>query len=209
MLSPRLQAIATLVPKDSTLVDVGTDHAYLPIYLVENSLVKKAYATDISPQVIKFTKENIANHHLSNQIKVYVADGLKDLDFTYDTVVLAGMGFFTIQRILKESLTLPSTLIIECQSKLAELRLFMHNLGYKIAEEVVIWDKFYYAIIKYQKGKETLTEAQILFGKSNNILYFEDLKKKYLKIYTQSKQAKYQKYLLLLDEIIEKKSVAK
>ena len=81
----------------------------------------------------------------------------------------------------------------------------MNDLGYKIDQEVVVFEnKKYYSIIKYVKGKEALTKEELLFGKSKNKEYFTYLSQKYLDLYNKSKNEKFKDYCTTLEKIIEK-----
>lgn len=204
MLSLRLKTIADLVDKDSVIADVGTDHAYLPIYLIKENIIKKAIASDISPKVIENAKKNVQKYHLEDQISLYISDGLKNIKEDYNFLVIAGMGSSTIKKILSNQ-NLPNKIIIQSNNNLAELRKFMNQLNYKIVIEKVIFDSRYYSIIKYTKQKEKLTEEEILFGKSNNIEYFSYLKEKYQQLYIKSKNKQFSYYIQVLNKIIEKR----
>ena len=94
----RIKTIASLVDKDSKLVDIGTDHGYLPIYLYENEITKNVTGSDISSNALKFAKANFEKHNLSYKIKLIVSDGFKNLDEKYDTAVISGMGTDTIKK---------------------------------------------------------------------------------------------------------------
>ncbi len=209
MISLRLKTIASLVDKNAKVIDIGTDHAYIPIYLVENNIAKQVLATDISPLVLEYAKKNIADHNLSQVIKLKVSDGFKNINEKYDLAIITGMGTKTIVDILAKAKEIPNTLIIQTNKNPHELRRYMQKIGYKIRKEEVVLDKHYYVIIKYIKGKDTLTEEEILFGKSNNLNYFTYLKDKYQLLYQKSQNEVYLNYLNLLNNLIEKKLVKK
>ncbi|MFI3260106.1 MAG: class I SAM-dependent methyltransferase [bacterium] len=171
MFSKRIKTIASLVDENSTILDVGTDHGYLPIFLMKNKLIKAAYASDVSENALDIAKVNIKNSKL--KIPTILSDGLKDVDVDYDTLIICGMGFNTIKKIL-ESGKLPKTIIIQSNSDHYLLRKYMVDCGYKIEEEVTLKDKkIYYVIIKYIIGTEKLSSTELHYGKSNNSQYFE------------------------------------
>lgn len=203
MLSLRLKTIVKLVDKEASVVDIGTDHAYIPIYLVQNNITNDCLATDISPKVLEYAKKNIKDNHLEDIISLKVSDGFKNIDRLYDIAIIAGMGASSIIDILKGD-NIPNTLIIESNNNLGKLRRFINDLGYKIEKEIVIYDKKYYSIIKYIKKREILSEEEILFGKSNNLDYYRYLLNKYQKIYDMSGKEEHQKYIAMLESIIEK-----
>lgn len=197
----RIKTIASLVDKDSKLVDIGTDHGYLPIYLYENEITKNVTGSDISSNALKFAKANFEKHNLSDKIKLIVSDGFKNLDEKYDTAVISGMGTDTIKKILDID-NIPNKLIISSHKNVDELRLFMNEKGYKIIKEIVLQENdIFYDIIKYEKGNEILNKYELLVGKSNNLEYEKHLLEKYKIIYNKSKNKKYLEYI----NIIEKK----
>ncbi len=196
----RIKALAGLVDKDTKLVDIGTDHALLPIYLYENNITRNIVGSDISSNALEFAKNNLLKHNLDNKIKLVVSDGFKNLDEKFDTAVISGMGTDTIKKILDIN-DLPNKLIISSHKNVHELRIFMQKKGYKIVEEITLKENnIFYDIIKYEKGKEVLNNFDILVGKSNNEEYRKYILEKYKLIYVKSKNEKYLKYI----EIIEK-----
>ena len=201
MISKRLKTIASLVDIDAKVIDIGTDHAYIPIYLAENNITTHIWATDISQEALRFALNNIKTRHLENVIKTKVCDGFPEKS-NFDIAILAGMGTNTIRHILEKNINCPK-LIIQSNKDLSTLRAFMQNKGYKIKQEIVVFDKKYYSIIEYIKGKDNLTLEEILFGKSNN------LENKYHDLYQRSKKEEYLNYENILDNIIEKRQVKK
>ena len=174
MKSLRLLAIASLIDKGSSVLDVGTDHAYLPIFLSQNEKCKSIIASDVSSNALKIAKDNLKKYHIDD-VKLILSNGLDSINDDYDTIVLAGMGTSTIIKIL-ENKKLPNTLIISSNNDLYKLRKFMNKIKYKIKEEIVILEKNkYYDIIKYQKGNEKLSYFKKMYGKSNDKKYYKYL----------------------------------
>ena len=100
-LQPRLQAIADLVPQGSRIADVGTDHGYLPIYLLQRNRISCAIATDIRPGPLEHGKRTAREWGREHQISFRLCDGLAEVSpQEVDTVVIAGMGGETIAAIL-------------------------------------------------------------------------------------------------------------
>src|SRR5690554_6508909 len=92
-LSPRLQIIANHVPKDSICGDIGTDHAYVPIYLIQNNICNGIIATDINRGPLEIAKEQIEAAGYKDQIETRLGNGLKPIKpGEVDCVVIAGMG---------------------------------------------------------------------------------------------------------------------
>lgn len=199
----RIKTIASLVDKDSKLVDIGTDHGYLPIYLYENEITKNITGSDISSNALKFAKANFEKHNLSDKIKLIVSDGFKNLDEKYDTAVISGMGTDTIKKILDID-NIPNKLIISSHKNVDELRLFMNEKGYKIIKEIVLQENdIFYDIIKYEKGNEILNKYELLVGKSNNLEYEKHLLEKYKIIYNKSKNNKYLDYINIIERKLD------
>ena len=199
----RLEMIASLVTKDAKIIDIGTDHAYLPIYLYKNNITKNVTASDISENVLLYSKKNIDKAGLSECIKLVQSDGFKNLVDTYDEAIIAGMGTNTIMDILSFK-NIPDSLIISSHNNLDELRLFMQKIGYKIVKEIIVKEKnIYYDVIKYKKGIDNLTEEEILFGVSNDKDYYKYLLNKYNGLYQKSQNEKYKLYISLLEKMLE------
>ena len=199
----RIKALASLVDKDSRLVDIGTDHALLPIYLYENEITKKVTGSDISSNALEFAKNNLKKHNLSDKIKLIVSDGFTNLNDEYDTAVISGMGTDTIKKILDID-NIPNKLIISSHKNVDELRLFMNEKGYKIIKEIVLQENdIFYDIIKYEKGNEILNKYELLVGKSNNLEYEKHLLEKYKIIYNKSKNKKYLEYINIIERKLD------
>ncbi len=204
MFSQRIKALGDLVSANNKVIDIGTDHAYLPIYLVLKRGFKEAFASDVSQKVLVQVETNIAKYKLKDKIHVYLSDGFKDLKESYDTAVIAGMGAETIKKIVTDA-TLPFEIIIGSNNHLEVIRETFMKLGYKIIKEVVIYeDGKYYDLIKYQKGSEYLSIEDIKYGKHHHKKYLQDILTKQKMIYQQSKDAKLLEEIHSLEKFIEK-----
>ena len=99
-LTPRLRAVAELVPCGSCIADIGTDHAYVPISLIHNGRIKYAIAGDIHAGPAQRAREHIKREGLSTKIKVCEGAGLSILEEDeVDGAVIAGMGGFMLSLI--------------------------------------------------------------------------------------------------------------
>lgn len=168
-ISKRLLSIATLVNKDSVIADVGCDHALLDIYLLQNKIIKKSYACDVSKGALDQAKKNISLCGVKN-IETRLGDGLnviskKDL---VDTVVISGLGNQKIASILKESSELLkgiNFLIIQSNTGVSQIRKSVIKLGYYIEDEKLVEERnIIYTVIKFSKGKKTYNKKELLFG---------------------------------------------
>lgn len=102
-LSERLRAVAALVMSGGTVADIGTDHAYIPIYLIQTDAVSRAIAMDVNPGPLSRAREHIAQYGLESEIETRLSDGLAALrPGEADSVVIAGMGGALMRRILEE-----------------------------------------------------------------------------------------------------------
>lgn len=195
----RIKTIASLVFKDAKIIDIGTDHAYLPIYLYEHNITHDITASDISKNVLEYSKSNLKKHNLDTKIKLLLSDGFKNITDTYDIAVISGMGTHTIIDILSNGV-LPDTLIISSHNDLPTLRTFMQSINYKIDKELVIYENNkYYSIIKYVKGYEAIDPYITLVGKSNNLEYINYLLDKYKDLYQKSNNPKYLEYINIIE----------
>ena len=104
-LSKRLKAVADMVGTGSVLADIGTDHAYIPIWLVSRGSVPRAVAMDVNEGPLKRAQENILQNGLEEKIETRLSDGFKALaPGEADTAVIAGMGGGLTVRILKNGM---------------------------------------------------------------------------------------------------------
>lgn len=141
------------------MADVGTDHGYIPIYLVKNNICTKAIAMDIKKGPLERAREHIGEHRLDAYIEIRLSDGLKALlPKEVASIVIAGMGGATMMKILtegSEAAEAARELILQPQSERMELRSFLAQEGYHILEEDMIFeDGKYYPMMRVKKTKE-------------------------------------------------------
>lgn len=197
MKSLRLEAVASLVKKNCNVLDVGTDHAYLPIILSKTGKCQSIIASDVSNNALSYGEANLKKHHITN-VKLVLSDGLKNIRDKYDTLTICGMGTYTIIDILKSGY-LPKNIIISSNNDLYTLRCYLNSINYKIINEIIIYENGkYYDIISYEKGQEKLSYYQKLYGKSNDKKYFKYLLHKETYIFKKSKNFKTLKNIIYL-----------
>lgn len=194
-LSKRLQTIADFVKKGAVVADIGTDHAHIPIYLIKNNIISKAYACDINAGPLEKAKENINYYGIKN-IELRLSNGLEKLKTDEaDTFIIAGMGGELIIDILDRGqgfFDKKNTFILSPHTKIEEVRNYLLRKGLKILKEDMCIDegKFYTVMEAVYMGKTfSYTKGELLFGKylidNKNPVLFEYLKKekqKYLNI---------------------------
>lgn len=141
-LSDRLFRVAGYVEQGAVSVDVGTDHAYVPIYLLQNGVSPRAYATDNRPGPLKNAGSDAKKYGVEERLTLYLCDGLALCDpECLDTVIIAGMGGETMIHILEQSpWALEKRLILQPQSKLPELRRYLAAKGLSISDAVLAED---------------------------------------------------------------------
>ncbi len=209
-ISNRLKTIASLIPSNAIILDVGCDHALLDIYLALNNPNMKIYAQDIKAKPLKFAKENIKKYNLENKITLYQSDGLNNMPQDVNTLVLAGMGSNTIINILKkEKLSKIETIITASNNDYELLRRHLCNLNYHITDEEVIKEnKKYYIIIKVNKKRKHYTKKDYKYGPilrkkqdNNTIDYYNYLLKKKENILKMLPTSKLKQRLKLKKEI--------
>lgn len=139
-LSPRLKAIARQVPLGVRLADVGTDHGYLPVWLLLNGRIKGAVAADLREGPLKRAQETAQQYGQSANISFRLCDGLADITSDeVDTVVIAGMGGETIAAILKAApWARQKLLFLQPMTGFSFLRQWLQNNGYAICDEVLV-----------------------------------------------------------------------
>ncbi len=172
-LSKRLSTVASFVRNGATVVDVGTDHAYLPIYLVQTKKAKKAIATDINEGPLTRAKENIAQNNLENEIVTYISNGLDNIEvYLPDDILICGMGGELIAEIIEKSIYAKNSdvnLILQPMTSVRELRDYLKN-GFSIYDETVVYEdgKFYQIICARYDGKmHDYSEIELEIGKIN------------------------------------------
>ena len=168
-LSNRLQAVARQIPAGLRVADVGTDHGYLPVYLVVNDIAPKVIASDRGKLPLDSARQLISLLSLENQIDVRLGDGLSVLQpDEAEVICLAGMGGVAIKEIISAGLPLAQAakrLVLQPQRNVPAVRRFLVANGFKIvAEDLAEDDGFYYEIIAVEPGLMELTEQEADFG---------------------------------------------
>lgn len=141
-LSERLLALASLVPKDCVVCDVGSDHGALPLYLLKTGRCKKAIVTDLNPLPLERAKRALASEILSSQAEFLLTDGIADVvSSAPDIFVIAGMGGETIAGILDRAISdIPkgTRFALQPMSKDVYLRRYLYEHGFFVDFETVV-----------------------------------------------------------------------
>ena len=169
-LGARLSSAIPYLTPGGRVIDVGTDHAYLPIHLVQSGISARALACDINQGPIASAKANIAACGLGEAIEARLTDGLHGTeDFCPDDVLIFGMGGELIARIIEEApwvRTPAVTLVLQPMSRASVLRTYLAEHGFAILGETLTYEDKYYQTVaaRYSGEPYTLTDTQAWVG---------------------------------------------
>ena len=169
-ISKRLRKVAGFVPQDAKILDVGSDHAYLPIYLIQQGKISSAIAGEVVEGPYQSAVTNVADNQMSDKISVRLANGLVAFDKKdqIDVIIIAGMGGRLIADILDNGsakLASVKRLILQPNNREDELRRWLCGHDFQITEEAIVEEngKFYEIMIAEQ-GHQVLNAEQERFG---------------------------------------------
>lgn len=219
-LSKRLNRVAEFVRKDQPIADIGSDHAYLPIYLVQNNIVPSAIAGEVVEGPYQKAVEQVKLHNLEEQIATRFGNGLEVLkpDDEMGTIFICGMGGTLISNILAKGaergkLPKSARLVLQPNNGEKNLRTFLQNNHYQIIHENILKEnnKIYEIIVaEVAEEKVFYSEEEMLFGpfllKEKNDIFKEKWTMeidKYEKILRQVEQSKNEAKELEFKQIIQ------
>lgn len=169
-LSRRLEAVASYVPQGARLADVGSDHAYLPLFLVEQGRIDFAIAGEVVQGPYQSALQNVEQTGQTDKIAVRLANGLAAVELAdqVTTVTIAGMGGRLIAEILeagKDKLGSVERLVLQPNNREDDVRRWLVANGFQlVAEEILEENDKIYEILVAEKGKSDLTADQLRFG---------------------------------------------
>lgn len=169
----RLLAIAALVHNGRGIIDVGTDHGYLPAFLAEHGYSGTIFASDIKEGPLNAARRTAAEAGLGEQIRFLLCDGLSCCPpEEIDSIVIAGMGGDTIVKILDDAewcLDGRYRLILQPMTKAEVLRYWLVNNGFGIESEDLVEDAgtIYQIIAASYGGNTRLNDAELFIGKTS------------------------------------------
>ena len=170
MISKRLELVASFVPQGAILLDVGSDHAYLPIELVERGQIESAIAGEVVEGPYQSAVKNVESHGLKEKIQVRLANGLAAFEEAdqVSVITIAGMGGRLIARILEEGLDKLANverLILQPNNREDDLRIWLQGHGFQIVAESILEEagKFY-EILVVEAGQMKLSASDVRFG---------------------------------------------
>lgn len=169
-LSKRLEAVASFVPKGARLVDVGSDHAYLPLFLVEKGRIEYAIAGEVVQGPYLSALKNVQEAQQGEKIAVRMANGLAafTLSDKMDTLTIAGMGGRLIADILeagKDKLVGIQRLILQPNNREDDVRSWLMSNGFQLVAETILEESGKrYEILVAEHGQMELSARELRFG---------------------------------------------
>lgn len=189
--SSRIRKLWELAGCCDVLGDIGTDHALVPIYMVENNMCGRAIASDINKGPLRKASDNIRRSGLRDKIELRLGEGLKPYHpGECDVFVIAGMGGIMISEILGERPEIAHSaekLILQPNTRRAELRKFLNENGYEIVDEDCAAEKkhiYVFMTVQYtgcapkKLSDIDLEMGTILQNKTEGVIYFRALYEK-------------------------------
>ena len=171
-LTPRLVAAASLVRGGGIIADIGTDHGYLPIFLLQSGKVSGAFAADIGKQPLRNAEKSVEKYGLSDKIALRLSDGLCEFSpDDADEFIFAGMGGTLIAEKLSETPWIKNEkyhFVFQPQSRAEDLRRYLYENGFEINREVSTHEgrRVYIALDAVYTGNAVeFTEADCFIGK--------------------------------------------
>ena len=165
-ISDRLLACAGFVCPGDRIADIGCDHGYLSIHLLQTGVANSAICSDIRPQPLQSAIRNAEKYGLKDKMEFHLSDGVQNIPRDFNTLICAGMGADTMISILEAAPWLQDRkyrLILQCQSKTPMLRQYLSENGYAISKEIVLKDgRFLYTIMEvvFDPAATRLTKAE-------------------------------------------------
>ena len=165
-LSERLRACADFVAPGDRVADIGCDHGYLGIHLLQNGIAASMIEADINEGPLQSAMRNADKYGVRDKMTFHLSDGAKNIPRDFDALVCAGMGADTMIHILEDAPWLRSEryhLVLQCQSKTPMLRRYLSDTGWCIVEETILRDgKFLYTVMEviWQPDAPKLTAAE-------------------------------------------------
>ena len=170
-LTPRLRALADLVPQDARLADVGTDHAYLPVWLLLQGRISRAIAADLREGPLNRARETARQYQVEDKVSFRLCDGLSLVDREeVDVISIAGMGGETIAAILQAApWAREKLLLLQPMTSFPDLRLWLQQHAYAIQREQIVreGERLYTVWAVTAGAMEPLTPAELWAGRQD------------------------------------------
>ncbi|CEP80209.1 class I SAM-dependent methyltransferase [Paraclostridium sordellii] len=179
-LTDRLLKIASLVGKNKKIADIGTDHGYIPVYLLNNNKINYAILADVNKGPLENARKEVKHNKLENKVDLRLGSGLDVLKINeVDEIIIAGMGGILISELLnvkKDVSQSVEKLILQPMQAQSELRKYLYNNGYEIINEVLVKEDFrIYEIIEAKyTGKNTVVTDDIYYEVGKKLIENKD-----------------------------------
>ena len=179
-LTDRLLKIASLVSKGKTIADIGTDHGYIPVYLLNKGTIPFAILADVNKGPLENARKEVRHNNLTDKTDLRLGSGIEVLKKgEVDEIIIAGMGGILISELLeanKEVAHSVDKLILQPMQAQEELRKYLLSNGYEIVNDVLVKEDFrIYEIIETKyTGKNTIVENEIYYEVSKKLIENND-----------------------------------
>ena len=184
-MTKRLNELYSLISNCLLFADVGCDHGFISQMVLDGNKAEKVIISDVSKKSLK--KAEILLKDYGDRVISVVSDGFKGYKYSPDQAIIAGMGGEEIIKILSFAKRLPNKLILNPMKNVDKVRRFLHKIGYKILKDYTIYDGKFYDLISCEKGEDSYTELEYIFGRDNLIFKSSDFIEK-LKFYKKRYQ---------------------
>ncbi len=188
LIGDRLLSVAALVRQDACFADIGTDHAYLPIFLMERGIISSAVCTDINEGPLLSARRNAAEHGMSDRLILRLTDGAVGLsDMGLTDIAICGMGGEMITHIIDSSPFLRDpaiNLILQPMTKHAHLRRYLARCGFTVQKEVYSKEggKYYLTLLaSYTDTPREIGDLEAEFGNDLTRVELSEAMRGYLK----------------------------
>lgn len=186
-LTPRLAAVAGMVEKGSVIADIGTDHAYIPAYLIEKGVIERAFACDIKIGPLQNAEKTMREHGIGS-VDFILCDGLSGVSpESIDTVVIAGMGGEMIAAILEQAPWCRDAryrFVFQPMTKAEVLREYLYRTGFEIQRETLAAEKdklYTVMLVCYTGVSRNISEVLALLGEARADPLFEEKRRREIK----------------------------
>ena len=159
-LTDRLLKIASLVDNGKRIADIGTDHGYIPVYLLNQNKIQYAILGDVNKGPLENARKEVTRNKLQDKVDLRLGSGIEVLkENEVDEIIIAGMGGMLINNLLKANEKVAHTtekLILQPMQAPEELRMFLYQNGYKILDEHLVREehRLYEIIVCKYEGLE-------------------------------------------------------
>ncbi|WP_101772832.1 tRNA (adenine(22)-N(1))-methyltransferase [Peptostreptococcus faecalis] len=165
-LDERLGKIASIIEKEAIIADIGTDHAYLPVYLLEKEIIKRAIISDVNKGPLENAKKVILKNNLEYKVDFRLGNGVEVINVgEVDEIVIAGMGGALISKIIDNSIDIcksVSKMILQPMQSSEQLREYLNDSHFEIIDEHLVKEDFrLYEILEVQYIRDAEEDNQI------------------------------------------------